>query len=487
MGRSATQDLLGLLESVLQTEIKGLLVRDTEGTILHTGNTSSEMTEYSLVSGGCAASVFTNKQIFPSEAQTEMLKKIINIYSFAPFGAALSRVVAGAKILETITNRKNLDEVLHQLISSVIINGQFGRAGIMFLNEALLELRGGIFCNSDMKIDVTLFRNLKVGFETKNRLSDIMFFDKTDTIDLNSSDEYDPLKRYFCDEVLVSSLGIGGKPIGVLMVCKPTYSRADKDALRLFGNICSLSIEYFRAVKQLELVRSELDEAKRISSNNDNLLQIGSLSATVAHELKNPLIAIGGFAKRVEQAGGLSEDQHHWISIVQSEVNRLEKIVGDILSYTKRVELEYEKINLVQFTEEVIQFLKNCLSFEQINIVVNIGNGMYVDADRGLLQQVLMNLVTNAVQEMKKGGDLIITASESKNYVTVSVADTGHGVAAELREKIFEPFFTNKKEGTGLGLALCKKIMRAHDGDIYVSDAQRGAVFTLLLPKREQE
>jgi signal transduction histidine kinase len=287
--------------------------------------------------------------------------------------------------------------------------------------------------------------------------------------------------------MLVSSLGIGGKPIGVLMVCKPSYSRADKDALRLFGNICSLSIEYFRAVKQLELVQSELSEAKRISSNNDNLLQIGSLSATVAHELKNPLIAIGGFAKRIEQAGGLSSDQQHWAEIVQSEVSRMEKIVGDILSYTKRIEPEIVRINAVHFFEEVMTFLRNCFAFEKINVVVNIANGMYLDADKDMLRQVLINLITNAVQEMPDGGDLIIGASESKSYVTLSIADTGKGVTAELRDKIFEPFFTSKKNGTGLGLALCRKIMRAHDGDIYVSDAQRGAVFTLLLPKRGQE
>ncbi|WP_277656301.1 sensor histidine kinase [Seleniivibrio woodruffii] len=482
MGRSATQDLLGLLESVLQTEIKGILVRDTEGIILNSGNISSEMTEFSVVAGGCAASVFTEKQIFPSEAQAESLKRIINIYAYAPFGASLSRVVASAKILETITNRKNLDEVMHQLVSSIIINGQFYKAGIMFLNEALLELRGGIYCNSDMKIDITRFRNMKFVFESKNKLSDIMFFDKTDTLDLGSSDEYEPLRRYFCNDVLVTSLGIGGKPIGVLIVCKGAYSRADKDAVRLFGNICSLSIEYFRTMKRLELVQSELDDAKKASSNSDNLMQIGSLSATVAHEMRNPLIAIGGFAKRLEAS--VSGEAAEYLKIVQSETARLEKLVEDILSYTKRTEIIYEKINLVLFIDEIMVLLKNCFALEQINIVVNIPDGLYVDADRDKLRQVIMNIITNAVQEMSEGGDLIIGSSESKGYVTVSFTDTGQGVPPEMKEKIFEPFYTRKRNGTGLGLALCRKLMRAHDGDIYVSDAAKGAVFTLVLPKR---
>lgn len=119
-----------------------------------------------------------------------------------------------------------------------------------------------------------------------------------------------------------------------------------------------------------------------------------------------------------------------------------------------------------------------------INVEIKIDDSLTVKADRDKLKQVIMNLISNSVQEMTEGGVLKIHSSESEKHATVSVADTGGGIPADKREKIFEPFYTLKKSGTGLGLPLCKKIMAAHGGDVVVGDAEGGAVFSLILPKR---
>ncbi|MGE4318253.1 MAG: sensor histidine kinase [Deferribacterales bacterium] len=481
MPSSATSDLMDLLESVLNCRVMGLIVRDTVGVLLRTGETSIMIPEYSIVSRDVAVSIFTDRPINPSEDELTRIKKLLNVYVYSPTDSATSREVASAKILENITGQRSLDKVLHQLVSSLILNGDFRRAGIMFLNEALLELRGVIYCNESMKIDVTAFRNTKLIFKSKNILSDIMFYDRTEIIQADTIEGFENFEKYFCGNMLVTGLGVGKKPIGVLIVCKDDYSKADTEAVKLYGNICSLSIEFFRTRKQLELVQTQLEDMKKTNSNKENLLKMGSLSATVAHELKNPLVAIGGFAKRMEQTE-ISPQAKNYLKIIQSEIVRLEKIVKDILSYSRRMEVDKHKVNLKELLDEVMVILRNCLCFGLINVVVKISDELYVYVDRDKFMQVLMNLITNSVQEMQDGGDVIIDAKVSKKHITLTIKDTGGGIPTDVMEKIFEPFFTKKRNGTGLGLPLCKKIMLAHGGDIFVSDSGKGAVFTLVLP-----
>lgn len=481
MTSSATRDLLSLLETILGCRVMGLTIRDTVGVLLRTGDTTTLMPEYSFVTGSYAASIFTDTAINPSSDVLDGIKKIINIYVYSPTDTAASRVVASSKILENITGQKSLDKILHQLMSSLIINGDFRRAGIMFLNEALLEMRGVIYCNQSMKIDVTAFRNTKLVFKYRNILSDIMFYGKTEMVQSDTVDGFGDFERYFCGNMLVTGLGIGGKPIGLLIVCKEDYSKADTEAAKLYGNICSLSIEFYRTRKELELVQKKMDEMKKADTNKENLLKMGSLSATVAHELKNPLVAIGGFARRMEQLEVMPQSRSY-LKIIESEIVRLEKLVRDILAYSRRLEVDKKHISLKVLIEEVMLILSNCLCFTTINVVVNIPDELYVYVDRDKFKQVLMNLITNGVQEMQEGGEVIFSASVSKKHITLTVADTGGGIPEESRDKIFEPFFTKKRNGTGLGLPLCKKIMQAHGGDIYLSDSKKGAVFVLVLP-----
>lgn len=482
MGRPAADDLLSLLEGVLSCRLDGVVISDSEGIILKTCEINPDVPKYELALDGCTLTLITHEKTDPF-FHKETIAKLINIFRYSPLETAASEVVASSRILEDITGKQSLDVVLHQLISAMIINGSFRRAGIMFLNEALLELRGVIYCNSDMKIDVTSFRNAKLTFRSKNVMSDVMFFDRTSLVNADEVDGFDDFAKYFCGNMLASGLVIGGSPIGVLVVCKEHYSRADKEAVKLFSSICSLSIEFHRTRKQLELIEKELKEARKAESNKDSLMKIGSMSATVAHELKNPLIAIEGFVDRMDETA-VNPVTRSYIEIVKTEVRRLEKIVGDILTYSKRYELVYEKVNVVGLIDDVMLVLKACLNMSLINVIVNISDALYVYVDRDKFHQVLMNLVTNSVQEMPQGGTITLSSSESAKHVTISIADTGGGIPEETRDKIFETFYSRKQHGTGLGLPLCRKIMTAHGGDIFVSDSDSGAVFTLLLPKR---
>ncbi|XOB65756.1 sensor histidine kinase [Deferribacteres bacterium DY0037] len=479
---SVAEDLYQLVGETLGCKLFGMHVMHGDRAILEYG-TQGEYAQMLDVPGSCfSIKLFPEHEITPNEKEIEHIRKIFNIFS-GIYSDAAGRAFCGAEILETITSKKAIDEVMRQLIDVLVTRGGFRRAGIMFLNEALLELRGVIYADSVGEISPGGFKNVKLTFETKNDLSDIMFYDRTDIVKADKNNGLESIEEYFCSEVMVTGLGVGDRPIGILLACKDHYSESDKEALLLYGNICSLSIEFSRTVKQLELTMADLSHLRKTTMNAENLVKMGRLSATVAHELKNPLVAIGGFTKRMEQTA-VNPQTKNYIKIVQLEVHRLERIVGDILMYSQRVDLEISEFSLSSLVSEVIDFVRGCLCFSIIEVTVRVNPELKVHADRDKLRQVLMNLISNSVQEMTEGGELTVEASESERHVTLSVTDTGEGIPVDKREKIFEPFYTLKKTGTGLGLPLCKKIMAAHGGDIVVGGSGTGAVFTLILPKR---
>lgn len=478
---SVSEDLYQLVEETLGCDLIGMRVMQGDRVIADIGkqDTSAHFLE---IPGSCfKAELFLKANITPTEKEIAHLRKIFNLYSGA-HSVNSGNVFSGAEILETITSKKAIDAVMRQLVDALVTRGNFCSAGIMFLNDALLELRGVIYASAS-ETDRNGFKNAKITFPSKNQLSDIMFYDRTEIVDIAGSSDLESLKNYFCQDVLVTGLGIGEKPIGILLACKESYNESDKDSLLLYGNICSLSIEFSRTMKQLELTMADLTNLRKNAMNAENLVKMGRLSATVAHELKNPLVAIGGFTKRMEQTA-VNPQTKNYIKIVQSEVHRLERIVGDILVYSRKVDLDIKKVSLKQILDEVLELVQGCLCFSMINVTLKVPTGMTVSADKDKLKQVIMNLVSNSVQEMAEGGDLRVETSESERHVTISVSDTGGGIPEDKREKIFEPFYTLKKSGTGLGLPLCKKIMTAHGGDVVVGDCEGGAVFTLILPKR---
>jgi signal transduction histidine kinase len=479
---SLSDDLFQLVEETLGTGLLGMRLVSGGRIIAEVGSTGAAEESVEIPGKGFNASLFFSRKISPNLTELNHIRKILNIYTLVRSESA-NRLFSGAELLETITNRKTVDDVLKQLVNVLVERGGFCRAGIMFLNEALLELRGVIIKDSTGRLDTAEFKSTCIRFETKNQLSDVMFYDRTEVVSAQSAPGLEVLEHFFCADVMVTGLGVGDRPIGILLACKDSYTESDKEALLMYGNICSLSIEFSKTVKQLELTMTDLKNLRKSAVNSENLVKMGRLSATVAHELKNPLVAIGGFTKRMEQTA-VNPQTKNYIKIVQSEVHRLEKIVGDILVYSRKVDLDIAEFRLSELIKDVLQIVESCLCLTMISVEVKIDNGLMVQADRDRMKQVVLNLISNSVQEMQEGGELLLEAAEGERHVTFSVTDTGGGIPEDKREKIFEPFYTVKKNGTGLGLPLCKKIMTAHGGDIVVGAAEKGAVFTLIIPKR---
>jgi signal transduction histidine kinase len=253
------------------------------------------------------------------------------------------------------------------------------------------------------------------------------------------------------------------------------------------------------------------DELATLSDNIDNMLQtlndyqrrlkesermatIGETSAMVGHDLRNPLQVVYLLGSRLKKTIGLIRG-----SVDDSAVKELEfiedklkaqtvymnKIVSDLQDFSRKdIKVSYEEVDLEKLVQEVIATLTLP---ENIDISTDFEQAMgSVQADDGLLRRVFTNLLTNAVQAMPDGGFIIVEGSPVKEMAKVSVSDTGPGISEENRKKIFQPLFTTKAKGTGLGLAVCKRLVEAHGGEVTFSTKEGvGTTFTVLIPLKQ--
>jgi signal transduction histidine kinase len=268
--------------------------------------------------------------------------------------------------------------------------------------------------------------------------------------------------------------------------------KADKD------EITSLNMDLKRYIKELQKVHGRLIQVEKLS-------ELGRLAADVAHEIRNPLTSIGGFAKRLNNKLSQAKNEKECIRLVKqekkyseiiiSEVERLERILRDILTFSREVKynIEYQEINGI-IKESLQTFIEICKE-ESIQIEENLNTSLpEILIDKDQIRQAVNNFISNAIDVMPDGGTIKISTSMEElnavNYVAVEVADTGHGIPEEELAMIFEPFYSSKEigVGTGLGLSICKKIMDEHNGLIRVeSELDKGTSFKLLFPYQSEE
>ncbi|MBZ5583676.1 MAG: hypothetical protein LAQ30_15985, partial [Acidobacteriia bacterium] len=205
----------------------------------------------------------------------------------------------------------------------------------------------------------------------------------------------------------------------------------------------------------------------------------------VAHEVKNPLNAILLHVEvaRAKLARGDTEVEQQ-MEIISREIVRLDRVVKTFLDFTRPVELRLAEAPVSEFMEEIAQLARPQAEASKIHVNMRQeADGAEIRADRDLLKQAVLNIVVNAMQAMPEGGDLGLEASASDDTVEIRVSDTGVGIPPELREKIFRLYFTTKKEGSGIGLAMTFRIVQLHDGTIdFTSEPGKGTTFVIRLP-----
>lgn len=281
--------------------------------------------------------------------------------------------------------------------------------------------------------------------------------------------------------------------IGMIVVDNPDSGRQissnNLHFLQLFANQAGMAIENSMLYNRLEEAHLNLSEARERLSHGERLAAIGEMAASLAHELKNPLITIGGFAGRLLKSLPIDAREHRYADTIVSEVGRLEKMLSEILSFSRKPTICFSNCNLEDIVREC---LASCTTaFEDHNIKVSFSSDdqpLIVSGDAHQLKQVFLNLVLNSCDAMPDGGKLFLTLERThldRKSVIITIEDTGGGIPKEMQSQIFNPFFTTKHHGTGLGLSIANRIIINHFGSIETHNTDQGAVFTIILPLLE--
>ncbi len=237
----------------------------------------------------------------------------------------------------------------------------------------------------------------------------------------------------------------------------------------------------FKDLTEVNALRKNLEKNKRLAS-------IGRLAAGVAHEIRNPLSSIKGFATYFKEKQDRCEKDVQMSSIMIQEVDRLNRVVSQLLDFSGPVRLMKQHVipdGLVQTSLKVVE-----PQVKTSNITLSTSfqaSGIKVPMDTDKISQVLLNLYLNAIQAMENGGTLLVkTGFTKKGCLKIEISDNGIGIGKKDLPNIFEPYFSTKSVGTGLGLAIVHNIVRAHKGEIKVESRMgKGTTITLLLPVKE--
>ncbi|MDL1970798.1 MAG: PAS domain S-box protein [Candidatus Desulfofervidaceae bacterium] len=214
----------------------------------------------------------------------------------------------------------------------------------------------------------------------------------------------------------------------------------------------------------------------------EKMAAIGQTASYLMHEIKNPLLVIGGFAQQLlKQAEGRTKER---LEIILEEVKRLEKLLNDVRDFTKPIPLEKHLFNINELILKTLSLFKTEAQKHEVKINVNLDQNLpKIEADAELIKQVLINVIKNAIEVMPDGGKINVVSEKENGYVRIEIEDTGPGIPPEKLKEIFNPFFTTKRKGTGLGLTISYRIIKDHGGDIKIeSTVGRGTKCIILLP-----
>ena len=272
-----------------------------------------------------------------------------------------------------------------------------------------------------------------------------------------------------------------------------SFTRTEMDrALAVAGQL-ALALLSARLYDNLRSSYAELARTQKELIDRERLAALGELSASIAHEVRNPLGVIFNSVGSLRRILNPQGDAALLLDIIGEEADRLNRMVGDLLDYSRPVQPALQPVPLQPLFDEAIAAARGQAGpgADNVKVAVHVAaDATTVRADARLLRQTLVNLFLNAYQAMPREGRLEVHASrgtlEGRPCAEIAVRDTGPGIAADMVSRIFQPFFTTKATGTGLGLAVVRRIVEGHGGTIELGRQTRGAEFRIRLPLESQ-
>ncbi len=289
-----------------------------------------------------------------------------------------------------------------------------------------------------------------------------------------------------------------GRPLGVMIVDNfvtgSPISLHDIGELEIFASQASLAIEHShlyadmqKNINDLEIVTQELDKNKDLLLNAERDAVIGQMSAHLLHSIRNPLTSIGGTSRLLSRK---TKDPYisDFLRIITKEANKIETILEDLFSFVEDDKLSIEIHAIPPLLRKSVMMFYATMKNQNIKYSMNMDvEGPFLAVDDSKIRQVFLHLIRNGVEAMPNGGDLLIATTSDGGKATISITDSGSGIPTDSLPHVKDPFFTTKTYGTGMGLALVERIIKAHHGTFTIQDAPEGgtvAIISLPIPER---
>ncbi len=235
--------------------------------------------------------------------------------------------------------------------------------------------------------------------------------------------------------------------------------------------------------KAFEQMIEDLRQSQQDLTRAAKLAVVGELSAALSHEVRTPLGILKSSAQILMREQGLSTEGKEVCGFILSETDRMNKLIDTLLDSGKVRPIEIEAINLVDLSNQTISMLSAQLQKAGVEITLSGQKILWIDCDKEQITQVLLNLMINAMQHINKKGKIELNLHTKNDYALIEIADSGPGIPLEFQERVFDPFFSKRTGGIGLGLAVVRQIIEAHHGTISAKNGHLGgALFTIRLP-----
>jgi signal transduction histidine kinase len=281
--------------------------------------------------------------------------------------------------------------------------------------------------------------------------------------------------------------------IGIILVDnmfnqRPITAR-DMRFLIMFAHQAALAIENAIIHTNIETMNKDMRALHEQLVQSEKMAALGAMMAEITHEIRNPLVSIGGFARRLAKKVQDGEEKKY-IDIIMSEVTRLEGIIQDNLLYIKEVAPQLSDSDLNSVVQEILTLYEDEIEQRNIRLESSLSPSFpYLMIDVPQIKQAIINIIKNAMEAMETGGVLTIRTYPlpDTQEAAIEIGDTGPGISAKTMHNIFNPYFSTKPRGTGLGLPITNRIVKAHNGIIEIRNKETGgAVFTIKFPLRER-
>jgi len=276
---------------------------------------------------------------------------------------------------------------------------------------------------------------------------------------------------------------------GTVRIAHGDFSQAIVNTSR--DEVGDLARSFSEMTAQLLQARQRMEEANRCLVQHEKLASIGRMAATIAHEIRNPLTSVKLNIQKVAEEESFAETVKAHLGLSLEGIDQIERFIKELLNFTRVQELLLERWPVDQIVEESLKMIRDTLAQKKISVEKACAEGLpHVLADADKLRQVFLNVLRNAHEALDAGGKITVgcdtVAEGGRTMVRVRIADNGPGIADKDRPNIFEPFYTTKPSGFGLGLANARKIVEQHNGTIGVGRKRgRGSAFVILIPAEE--